>query len=192
MDTSLLQLVIHLTNKSESGEQDLWRSPTHSEYPKATERFTDHDQYLIPIWPTLTRFLFRMYLKSCKLQIVFLLIYVFINCRLTSYLKNKSQVNSYVRKGLKGREWSRLVFAYPVTFNSEAPIGCVHSILGVTDQVSPYEAIKRGFWSRKKLCSEYQAKTIFQNFIFGWISKIQKNVPSFKKINFGWALSLEK
>ena len=55
----------------------------------------------------------------------------------------------------QGRECTSLVFAYQSTLNRGAPIGCVHSILGVTDQVSPYEAITKGFQFRKKLCSEY-------------------------------------
>ena len=37
----------------------------------------------------------------------------------------------------KGREWIRLLFAYPSTLNNGAPIGSAHCILGVPAQVSP-------------------------------------------------------
>ncbi len=42
---------------------------------------------------------------------------------------------------------------YLSTLNNGAPIGCAHSILGVSDQVSPHEAIIiKGFRFKKKLC----------------------------------------
>ena len=43
----------------------------------------------------------------------------------------------------KGPEWTSLLFAYPSALNNGAPIGYTHSILVVTDQVSPYEDIWR-------------------------------------------------
>ena len=49
---------------------------------------------------------------------------------------------------MKGREWIRLLFAYPSTLNNGAPIGSAHCILAVTDQVSPYEAIAKRFLLR--------------------------------------------
>ena len=45
-------------------------------------------------------------------------------------------------KGVSEEDW---YCAYPSTMNSRVPTGCAHFILGVTDEVSPYEAITKGF-----------------------------------------------
>ncbi len=56
-------------------------------------------------------------------------------------------------KGVSEQAW------YLPNLNSGAPVGCAHSIFGVTDKVSPYEEITSGFLFQNNLCSEDQTKT---------------------------------
>ncbi len=51
-------------------------------------------------------------------------------------------IRNNVKKGESEEDW---YCAYLSTVNNGVPIGCAHSILGVSGQVSPYEAITNGF-----------------------------------------------
>ncbi len=44
-------------------------------------------------------------------------------------------------KGVSEEDW---YYAYPSTLNNRAPIGCVHSILGVTDQIDQLFELQGG------------------------------------------------
>ena len=70
------------------------------------------------------------------------------------------------------------VFAHPLDVNSGAPIGYAGIILRVSDEETPCVGMAHGFWFEKSLCSEYQAKAIFEFSTFGW--NMWKNEVSIK------------
>ncbi len=78
----------------------------------------------------------------------------------------------------KGHEWRSLVFAYPLTFNSGAPIGCAHSILVCTTNRDSAITGRR--------VGKYQASSLMPFTTWPLIYNLLQKKCNFLKVGFFW------